>query len=68
MVAKVGASAPLLITTVSRWRHRSTQKVITALAAWSVGSDFVLPTLETKGSGKRRLRGDLVARFGADRR
>ncbi len=71
MVQKVGASAPpLLITTVSRWRClASTQKVITALAALiQLGPDFrFTTTLETKGNVENGvLKGDLVARFGAD--
>ena len=70
MVQKVGASAPAIDYHSQQMAlPASTQKVITALAALiQLGPDFrFTTTLETKGNVENGvLKGDLVARFGAD--
>lgn len=70
MVQKVGAPAPAIdFHSQQMALPASTQKVITALAALiQLGPDFrFTTTLETKGSVEGSvLKGDLVARFGAD--
>ena len=70
MVQKVGAPAPAIDFHCQQMAlPASTQKVITALAALiQLGPDFrFTTTLETKGSVEGGvLKGDLVARFGAD--
>ena len=70
MVQKVGAPAPAIdFHSQQMALPASTQKVITALAALiQLGPDFrFTTTLETKGNVEGGvLKGDLVARFGAD--
>lgn len=70
MVQKVGAPTPAIDYHSQQMAlPASTQKVITALAALiQLGPDFrFTTTLETKGSVDAGvLKGDLVARFGAD--